>query len=190
MRLAATPRPTRGSSPLARGLPPMARSRPALTADHPRSRGVYPVVGGEVDRRRGSSPLARGLPIHMARATPLGRIIPARAGFTRRTRSGRSRSWDHPRSRGVYRGGSLLGFLSPGSSPLARGLLVGGGASPVGGGIIPARAGFTSLSPPVCCACADHPRSRGVYPKGVPVSGAAQGSSPLARGLPCSAAAS
>ena len=58
---------------------------------------------------------------------------------------------------------SFIGEKWYGSSPLARGLLVlvllGGGL----GGIIPARAGFTSADTLRYVSEADHPRSRGVY---------------------------
>ena len=95
--------PRRGSSPLARGLPPgnmirkplfgiiparagFTRRRTGVTTearDHPRSRGVYETSGSLRESPSGSSPLARGLlgpgPVdHRS-----GRIIPARAGFTR-----------------------------------------------------------------------------------------------------------
>ena len=74
--------------------------------------------------------------------------------------------------------------MAAGSSPLARGLPGGGDLIGQGGGIIPARAGFTS---PPCTRCArarDHPRSRGVYSSCMRVGTASVGSSPLARGLP------
>ena len=70
-----------------------------------------------------------------------------------------------------------------GSSPLARGLLAGGGADDLAVGIIPARAGFT---PPGRCRPSrlpDHPRSRGVYRCSHSVRPSPAGSSPLARGL-------
>ena len=172
-----------GSSPLARGLHQTyqvnmtyRRIIPARAGftfvcegsrswlqDHPRSRGVYvggdgsPAVGG------GSSPLARGLPPGRADRQVLGRIIPARAGFTRCCCWAWTRAWDHPRSRGVYSKNGRLPVTSVGSSPLARGLpritrhrLDTHGSSPlarglriifhprnVDPGIIPARAGFT-----------------------------------------------
>ena len=131
--------------------------------DHPRSRGVYyddPKVLGEY---AGSSPLARGL---RPRRRPTGRgmwIIPARAGFTIHPRGAESRPADHPRSRGVY--SPIIGTArhAMGSSPLARGLPVGGGAFPLPRG--------------------DHPRSRGVYRRTSATGSTPPGSSPLARGL-------
>ena len=153
-----------GSSPLARGLPvvrgvqrDVARIIPARAGftsgpsrdcsaelDHPRSRGVYAPVQPHRGAMAGSSPLARGLLVPEEGVPGLGRIIPARAGFTRPRRALMRPPPDHPRSRGVY---TALGWrtLPPqGSSPLARGLLVT--LRGVGGdrGIIPARAGFTT----------------------------------------------
>ena len=132
-----------GSSPLARGLREWRSSsdghrriipaRAGFTLscrregrrrlDHPRSRGVYRRIGSTVRAAVGSSPLARGL-----LATPDGytvgsRIIPARAGFTRRRVRRCPWRGDHPRSRGVY--------VVPGQEGDRR------------RGIIPARAGFT-----------------------------------------------
>ena len=111
------------------------------------------------------------------------RIIPARAGFTRRARPRWWRSQDHPRSRGVYV--LLTGQTDKpiGSSPLARGLP--GGTQLVAGtaGIIPARAGFTVGLWCGCAVCGDHPRSRGVYGRLPARAPRRPGSSPLARGL-------
>ena len=95
----------RGSSPLARGLRPgrpgwqvpgrIIPARAGFTqrvgdlrravADHPRSRGVYGREWIEPYDARGSSPLARGLLSVNLRLSRLRRIIPARAGFTRRS---------------------------------------------------------------------------------------------------------
>ena len=70
-----------------------------------------------------------------------------------------------------------------GSSPLARGLRLGGPVGPAAAGIIPARAGFTFLATaPEDCAW-DHPRSRGVYSFLSLSCWMNPGSSPLARGL-------
>ena len=193
-----------GSSPLARGLlqhllsgqvnPRIIPARagftssspwsPPLGQDHPRSRGVYEnsIVSGLGGA--GSSPLARGLPVEHREHDGAGRIIPARAGFTRSSSGRPRRLRDHPRSRGVYP--SLL-ITTPhveGSSPLARGLLVVLGRAVLKAGIIPARAGFTAYAELFKVLGTDHPRSRGVYQPVEDAGPRAPGSSPLARGLP------
>ena len=137
---------------------PAARQR-----DHPRSRGVYPACRSASRRTAGSSPLARGLRQGDRCCDAEGRIIPARAGFTRQPGCLPPRHPDHPRSRGVYaRFVSALTAYS-GSSPLARGLL---------------RASCRSIR-----RLSDHPRSRGVYATVPCCESACRGSSPLARGL-------
>ena len=111
----------------------------------------------------GSSPLARGLLRTQENGGSARRIIPARAGFTSEGVPAHGRSPDHPRSRGVYVHESRPSASHAGSSPLARGLRVHGarGRRPLG--IIPARAGFTSVVPVTHNLLRDHPRSRGVY---------------------------
>ena len=198
----------RGSSPLARGLrlaelrkisdERIIPARAGFTEDvpggvwgdwdHPRSRGVYETPRLSATSLTGSSPLARGLLIAKRQTRESDGIIPARAGFTPTSPSGRRQSRDHPRSRGVYlplpRGRLMFG----GSSPLARGLPLANYGQELCPGIIPARAGFTLPRPPPQPWSRDHPRSRGVYavlPAGVQTG---NGSSPLARGLLCNAA--
>ena len=90
---------------------------------------------------------------------------------------------DHPRSRGVYRVIRLLGTLTWGSSPLARGLRPPRLGGVDGDGIIPARAGFTAHRTGTNPRRWDHPRSRGVYVTGWSRPATRAGSSPLARGL-------
>ena len=131
----------------------------------------------------GSSPLARGLLLTRPRKRGPSRIIPARAGFTNRPPATARRSRDHPRSRGVYRIGVRVGSWRQGSSPLARGLLRHLGHRHGQFRIIPARAGFTSMSPGPGRARKDHPRSRGVYRLHIHRPLPDLGSSPLARGL-------
>ena len=172
-----------GSSPLARGLrereeyeeggfgiiPARAgftthwTRRSGPTWDHPRSRGVYPVMSMRRTASSGSSPLARGL-------LPLMRVC-------------YSPMQDHPRSRGVYVIKAFADASWLGSSPLARGLPTGPGPLEGLPRIIPARAGFTvplrdQVRPPQ-----DHPRSRGVYLEPEVLDDGPAGSSPLARGL-------
>ena len=134
-------------------------------------------------RRPGSSPLARGLPDGVIWHGGAQRIIPARAGFTRRPIGRRLHHWDHPRSRGVYQEGIYQYGVTAGSSPLARGLPVEVLATGGPGGIIPARAGFTDKPGHEGRDRGDHPRSRGVYPVAAVEEHSQPGSSPLARGL-------
>ena len=173
----------KGSSPLARGLhahclrqrvgrriiPARAgftRARADgsfLAWDHPRSRGVYEPVDGGTDNDLGSSPLARGLRVRALCVRSFRGIIPARAGFTAATMGDGGGQRDHPRSRGVYAGGRSVMSRPAGSSPLARGLLLGAPSQGAAGGIIPARAGFTARASQAQAGSGDHPRSRGVY---------------------------
>ena len=96
--------------------------------DHPRSRGVYVLVGLSESADEGSSPLARGLLSSTNCRGSMPRIIPARAGFTAPGPRPSGRDRDHPRSRGVY------AHFCP---------KIGHGSW-----IIPARAGFTGRSRP------------------------------------------
>ena len=193
-----------GSSPLARGLPLGLGAAPARgriiparagftantlitrsrTKDHPRSRGVYCLEHAPRSTLAGSSPLARGLPKGRMPPRFLGRIIPARAGFTPGCGRPPPGGPDHPRSRGVYLVVRIACAPSMGSSPLARGLRRPRGAHPPRVGIIPARAGFTPGPADPRSRTWDHPRSRGVYDAHVARHHECQGSSPLARGLP------
>ena len=174
---------TGGSSPLARGLLQGWIDKVNDAGDHPRSRGVYGSHAGTATHLQGSSPLARGLPMFSSLKTRTIRIIPARAGFTKKTPSGALVARDHPRSRGVY--SIRIASCEPrsGSSPLARGLPPPRDRCQQFLRIIPARAGFTSFPHGQRRNARDHPRSRGVYrPVGV-IGLALSGSSPLARGL-------
>ena len=135
--------------------------------------------------RLGSSPLARGLLDPSAVREAQDGIIPARAGFTSRLRATSSTSRDHPRSRGVYLIFVVTVSKIGGSSPLARGLQGALGLSPPVGGIIPARAGFTTRATAGRTSPRDHPRSRGVYIRSQAERSRSRGSSPLARGLRC-----
>ena len=139
-----------GSSPLARGLrqpgdetqpeegiiPARAGftcwccSRCRGCRDHPRSRGVYIIASRWRPLMSGSSPLARGLHGRSRREGGLDRIIPARAGFTLAAWGTGRGVRDHPRSRGVYSLTPRPASAQPGSSPLARGLLLVGLTAP------------------------------------------------------------
>ena len=132
---------------------------------------------------QGSSPLARGLRSCSMSSSAGSGIIPARAGFTCRSRRRPSNSRDHPRSRGVYDHPVEGVHRARGSSPLARGLPVVRPLRPGQARIIPARAGFTAMAFQGRRGSGDHPRSRGVYDTPPCPRWDRTGSSPLARGL-------
>ena len=171
-----------GSSPLARGalhrqnglghfrglIPARAgstRSRP-LTFSRPKA---HPRSRGEHLRRYTAKRFLHGL-------------IPARAGSTRCGSGGPERRGAHPRSRGEHRRMRELIFMGAGSSPLARGAPLVGVSPGSYFGLIPARAGSTSLSSKRSPLRRAHPRSRGEHRKTAAKAIAWTGSSPLARG--------
>ena len=171
--------------------------------DHPRTRGVSPPPLHPGPPRSGSSPHTRGLPTGgEARSLSAGiipacagftlqlvlvfrafGIIPACAGFTSPPFPNRYSPRDHPRMRGVYRGPERLSRPQWGSSPHARGLPDQPDPGRARLRIIPACAGFTPFTSCTSLGGPDHPRMRGVYPRGRPRHVVAHGSSPHARGL-------
>ena len=175
---------TYGIIPARAGFTLAARARLLPRRDHPRSRGVYACALWRRSGVGGSSPLARGLLSTYRGIFERDRIIPARAGFTYKPSQLRCFDADHPRSRGVYANIAEDGATGDGSSPLARGLPVGGWCFLLTGRIIPARAGFTPTGSVRPGLKPDHPRSRGVYADFAWTGNEERGSSPLARGLP------
>ena len=192
-----------GSSPLSRGIHLLLAFRecsvgiiPALAGntrlkpdsrqnakDHPRSRGEYAGLVGDVSCESGSSPLSRGiLPNIQSIHHKIG-IIPALAGNTFRLRPLLVCTADHPRSRGEYGGRKDINPPGAGSSPLSRGILGSGLKVSETVGIIPALAGNTSRALQEHHCRQDHPRSRGEYARGRKSQLDRQGSSPLSRGI-------
>ena len=130
----------------------------------------------------GSSPRVRGKPKAL-RATRSGlRIIPARAGQTRRYLGMRARATDHPRACGANCPPSGLVDSEVGSSPRVRGKQEGDFAAASPTRIIPARAGQTvsvlSFTPPRT----DHPRACGANLSLKDMLARWAGSSPRVRG--------
>ena len=195
-----------GSSPLSRGIqllwrptqsvfgiiPALAGNTvpgPGLTGmgqDHPRSRGEHNRNRVFKQQVSGSSPLSRGIHSSANRGFLIGRIIPALAGNTRKSKPMGVGGSDHPRSRGEYSGNRISGRKAMGSSPLSRGIQSPCGRSSSPPGIIPALAGNTVTLWAVIIATRDHPRSRGEYCQQPCSSESTRGSSPLSRGIPSS----
>ena len=92
---------------------------------------------------KGSSPHARGARETRGPLRPVGGIIPACAGSTRHARAGEPGRRDHPRMRGEHPIVSIAPTPSSGSSPHARGALLGVDGLGAARGIIPACAGST-----------------------------------------------
>ena len=111
----------------------------------------------------GSSPRVRGLRAPVLLRHERDRIIPARAGFTRRRRARHTLPADHPRACGVYAPTRSCDARAAGSSPRVRGLLVVRLGGVQDGRIIPARAGFTRATAGRGWRTRDHPRACGVY---------------------------
>ena len=107
--------------PACAGSTPLFPRSPICPQDHPRMRGVHLATGFHISEVGGSSPHARG-PLAWATLLTLAvGIIPACAGSTFCTCTGRHFRRDHPRMRGVHLDQSIaIAFLS-GSSPHARG---------------------------------------------------------------------
>ena len=149
---------------------------------HPRSRGEHwcEVTGHFVPR--GSSPLARGTLVSQAGRIGLWGLIPARAGNTARPLLVRARGRAHPRSRGEHRRPGCSAVQGLGSSPLARGTRGNLSRAAARNGLIPARAGNTTVPDPAKITDRAHPRSRGEHHIMEHLPALLLGSSPLARG--------
>ena len=177
------PRVDAGIIPAHAGFTLCGRSVGLWCPDHPRTRGVYPSGPSPASTLSGSSPHTRGLPVVRFSEDEDAGIIPAHAGFTTSPPELSVPAADHPRTRGVYNFNVLWSGWRDGSSPHTRGLLCGGVLVAGSPRIIPAHAGFTTLT---CCpgACrTDHPRTRGVYSHAASHEAARGGSSPHTRGL-------
>ena len=191
-----------GSSPLARGplfdglkaivengLIPARAGTTACVAlkfagsrAHPRSRGDHGYGKAHYRSYGGSSPLARGPPCSGYWLDFRGGLIPARAGTTTRPCLQIPIRRAHPRSRGDHVARGRLERERAGSSPLARGPLRPIARDTRAVGLIPARAGTTSVLNAAFKELGAHPRSRGDHPLPGNPSTPARGSSPLARG--------
>ena len=135
------------SIPLARLIPARAgktpRGRPAggRRRAHPRACGENRAGGAPGSAMSGSSPRVRGKRVSGCGCAFVVRLIPARAGKTRRRRRGGRAGWAHPRACGENSWADKVPGDLLGSSPRVRGKRA---FSSCQSRLIPARAGKTS----------------------------------------------
>ena len=177
-------------------------SRHGSTPDHPRACGANAYAEAHSKNHTGSSPRVRGK-LELGRIVLQSRrIIPARAGQTKRPIWPKPRRTDHPRACGANQEVLVLraSFLDHpracganmiarrpvgvdiGSSPRVRGKPGGACACLALVRIIPARAGQTHAPYQDCRAHPDHPRACGANYVADTVMPSAIGSSPRVRG--------
>ena len=174
--------PARGLIP-ARAGKTGPRARPSRRGRaHPRACGENASRSGRSSCASGSSPRVRGKPPWWARARGDARLIPARAGKTRRRGRRASGRWAHPRACGENRPFRPSAASLAGSSPRVRGKLLAL-AAPLGrGGLIPACAGKTLRCGSERSNLRAHPRVCGENHWAASHASAARGSSPRVRG--------
>ena len=160
----------------------MRPEHPASPSVHPRLRGEHAWLIFGMNRAGGSSPPARGTHCSGPDGVDLGRFIPACAGNTRRRRSSSRRCSVHPRLRGEHWRADDGDRQDHGSSPPARGTLIGHDEDITAERFIPACAGNTHDEPRHAAGSAVHPRLRGEHAPGGRTLLQAAGSSPPARG--------
>ena len=136
----------------------------------------------EPQRHQGSSPLARGPLTYTWPDFYNGGLIPARAGTTCVHAVSCMFPRAHPRSRGDHPLNRDMVYVTPGSSPLARGPLFFRRVDNLVSGLIPARAGTTVWGGVTIRTIRAHPRSRGDHNHRAGLLFSYWGSSPLARG--------
>ena len=152
--------------------------------DHPHTRGDHAVVSTANLEEEGSSPHAWGPRWPDCSTMRTRGIIPAYAGTTPRSRTGRTETRDHPRLRGDHELDNDDKLDVAGSSPPTRGPLQRTPPQVSRRGIIPAYAGTTlQMLEPLGCFW-DHPRLRGDHRAVRHMYPATWGSSPPTRGPP------
>ena len=107
--------------PARAGQTAVLRSTQMARPDHPRACGANPGCSASRRASCGSSPRVRGKPSGSHSRTARGRIIPARAGQTRRVPRRCRPAPDHPRACGANRRLAKARAQPAGSSPRVRG---------------------------------------------------------------------
>ena len=131
--------------------------------DHPRVCGEHASASSGLIAVMGSSPRMRGTRLRAGDDRLLAGIIPAYAGNTWTLSTLHAHHWDHPRVCGEHRTLSCGKCRFWGSSPRMRGTRFIQMFIELFGGIIPAYAGNTILSPLLVSSSRDHPRVCGEH---------------------------
>ena len=150
--------------------------------DHPRACGANSSLAVLSCKAVGSSPRVRGKRSVRFGRSRVGRIIPARAGQTRRGVRVSSTSPDHPRACGANSCSLSRLSSTSGSSPRVRGKLRSRYRHAICYRIIPARAGQTLAGSEGGTTASDHPRACGANAIVIRRSDTPPGSSPRVRG--------
>ena len=153
--------------------------------DHPRMCGEHKSMAFCVGTLRGSSPHVRGALVWSCPYCGHSGIIPACAGSTRYSTTGKQGRRDHPRMCGEHGGVNNYNNPTLGSSPHVRGAHAMTGEKTQVYGIIPACAGSTTTSSRTRTGRWDHPRMCGEHFDEWIDDMSATGSSPHVRGAPC-----
>ena len=114
---------THGITPACAGNTQRKQVPPWQPRDHPRLRGEYFVTPMFQPPHTGSPPLARGIRQSGVGDTCRERITPACAGNTPQSEAETRHIRDHSRLRGEYNSSEMKLSCTPGSPPLARGIL-------------------------------------------------------------------
>ena len=159
---------------------------PAISAStasaHPRAGGENSTVERLSLSYSGSSPRGRGKRARIVGRSAGVRLIPARAGKTRRAMKRALPSRAHPRAGGENSSVLIVFVKVSGSSPRGRGKRPTRMGRPSGRRLIPARAGKTGSFPVAADASSAHPRAGGENSIPAKFSVSANGSSPRGRG--------
>ena len=149
---------------------------------HPRAGGENSGKARGSTGRRGSSPRGRGKHYGADRRCARSRLIPARAGKTAGPAGRNALLPAHPRAGGENREGCHASPRASGSSPRGRGKRPQGLGGDHRRGLIPARAGKTTLRTGQSTAIWAHPRAGGENCLASVLSCNVAGSSPRGRG--------
>ena len=152
-----------GSPPLAWGILVTVSCCFCQDQDHPHLRGEYLPCKSCLFVGQGSPPLAWGILALRDAIVNSNGITPTCVGNTPSLTRSKSWRWDHPHLRGEYRDSVPIRFNSPGSPPLAWGILIGLVRLAMITRITPTCVGNTQCRSKFRSSVWDHPHLRGEY---------------------------